>query len=62
MENHKHVWTRIALETTMDDPSGDTIVAADHVWKWCIRCGKLKLGKEIFTFSPHQKKAVVADK
>ena len=52
-EGHKHEWTPIAPETG-DEPR--------ETWKWCIRCGRLKLGKMVFTPGPRQKKTVKEDK
>jgi len=31
------------------------------IWQWCIKCGRLKLGNEIFTYGSHQKNTIVAD-
>lgn len=41
----RHVWAPIAPETG-DEPC--------ETWKWCIRCGALKLGNVIFEYGPHQ--------
>ncbi len=55
-EESEHVctWGNIALEDT--DSNGTA-----EVWQWCIRCGKLKLGAEIFTPGTHQDKTFVSD-
>lgn len=51
-EGHKHEWTPISPELG-DEPR--------ETWYWCIRCGRLKLGKMIFTPGPHQRKTIVED-
>ncbi len=47
-----HKFTPIAPESATDDAL---------IWKWCIRCGTLKLGENIFSPGDHQKHAIVAD-
>jgi hypothetical protein len=43
MKKHRHLFTPIA-------PTAE----GGPVWHWCIRCGCLRLGKEIFAPGPHQ--------
>lgn len=50
---HKHSFTPIAPE------GGDE---GGEVWKWCFRCGALRLGSEIFIPGTHQKKTIVSEK
>jgi hypothetical protein len=54
MKTHK--WTPIASEAceNFDEPG--------CVWFWCIRCGILKLGDEIFKPGPKQKMTIVSCK
>ena len=33
-----------------------------RTWQWCIRCGCLKLGREVFSPGEHQKATIKADK
>jgi len=47
-----HEWAPIAPEIG-DEPR--------ETWKWCIRCGRMKLGKGVFTPGPHQKKTIKED-
>ena len=50
---HEHTFTEIAMENTEEeDPK---------TWSWCIRCGVLKLGPEIFTPGPTQTEVLTAD-
>jgi hypothetical protein len=51
----KHRWTPIAPEIGGD---GDRTLT----WYWCIRCGRLKLDKMIFSPGPHQKMSIKEDK
>ena len=46
MKNHK--WTSIAPEACNE------LGYPEEIWKWCIKCGALKLGKEIFLPGPRQ--------
>ena len=45
----KHKLTNIAPEYSEDGgwPSG-------VMWRWCIRCGALKLGAQVYLPGPHQ--------
>lgn len=52
---HKHIWTPLAPEIEVDNEPPMT-------WYWCIRCGKLKLGKMIFSYGPNQKMSIKEDK
>jgi len=49
-KKHRHVWTPVALE----EGEGPRLM-----WHWCIRCGALKLGYQIFAPGLKQKKAVL---
>lgn len=53
---HKHVFTPIAPE----------VDSFNHVypcvWNWCIRCGCLKLNKEIFKPGGKQNKVLISEK
>lgn len=33
-----------------------------ETWRWCIRCGMLKLGKDVFVPGPHQKKEIISER
>jgi hypothetical protein len=50
----RHNWTEIAPELSDDDDG--------EVWEWCIRCGALKLGSEIFYSGKDQKKVIESSK
>ena len=54
MRKHKHVFTLIAPEPGCID--------GDGMWKWCIKCGALKLGKETFLPGPRQKMVLLQEK
>lgn len=48
----RHVFTSIAPEDAdISDKYKDT-------WKWCIRCGVLRLGQKYFRPSPYQKRTI----
>jgi hypothetical protein len=49
---HKHVFTPIATE------EGDEHELVRSVWLWCIRCGCLKLGSEVFPPGSGQKMTI----
>lgn len=49
---HEHEFFDIAPEAGDED---------GLMWEWCIRCGRLKLGGEIFTPGPTQSPTIVAD-
>lgn len=51
----KHEWTVVAPE--YDPESFDPETA--EIWSWCIRCGALSLGNQVFTPGPHQKHKLV---
>ena len=51
---HKHAWEPIAQES---DEYG--ISSNPKTWLWCIRCGCLKLGSQVFAPGKHQKKTIV---
>lgn len=55
--SHKHEWTPLAREETPGDVEHD-----GQLWSWCIKCGRLKLGRMIFTPGPHQRKTIVEDR
>lgn len=45
-----HVFAKIAPEANDEELSARYL----EVWKWCIRCGVLKLGREYFVQGPNQ--------
>ena len=47
-----HEFTPLALESDNEDAL---------TWEWCIRCGALKLGHEIFSPGQQQKPVIVPD-
>ena len=53
----RHTFTELAPETNLEPCDRDDA----RMWKWCIRCGTLRLGSELFRPGSHQKKVVVAD-
>lgn len=55
MENHEHEYTPLAREESDETCDDDA-----ETWEWCIRCGTLKLGEQIFEPGPHQKKTIQA--
>ena len=44
-----HEWTPIAQDREPDGYDPDP-----PVWQWCIRCGRLKLGSQVFSPGPNQ--------
>ena len=46
-----HKWTPIAPDGNDYDP---------QVWRWCIRCGVLRLGRLFFLPGDHQQETIVA--
>lgn len=50
----QHVWTEIAPEANADGEG--------EIWKWCIRCGALKLDGMVFLPGPKQKLVMEAVK
>jgi hypothetical protein len=53
---HKHVWTPIAPEFS---PCAEKEA---ETWKWCIRCGWLRLGKQFYKPGKHQKMIIIEEK
>lgn len=51
---HKHIFTPICPEPGRTHDDG--------MWKWCLRCGALKIGKETFLPGPHQKMTIISEK
>ena len=55
-----HEFAEIAMETTDD---GVAFGEADGrlPWEWCIRCGILRLGRDLYRPGPHQSKAITSN-
>jgi hypothetical protein len=61
MTTKTHNWTPIAPESNAAlDHSADSDVI--FIWKWCTRCGSLRLGTEVFHPGKNQKKTIVSVK
>jgi hypothetical protein len=52
-KNCSHEFTDIAPETSNEKDA--------LIWEWCIRCGCLKLGEQIYSPGKHQKSTIVFD-
>jgi hypothetical protein len=52
MSKRDHEFTALAPERGEDDAL---------MWYWCLRCGALKLGDEIFSPGKHQQPTIVPD-
>ena len=51
----KHLFTAIAAEAGFDSPER-------LMWKWCIYCGSLRLGKNIYKPGVHQHMVIQPEK
>lgn len=52
-----HVFTSLAPEDNIDGESSSHL----ETWKWCIRCGILRLGRKYFKHSKTQKLIIEAE-
>jgi hypothetical protein len=55
---HKHTWTPIAPALYAAD---GMFADKKDVWVWCIRCGCLRLGKQLFAPGSHQHMVIIAE-
>lgn len=52
MDDCLHEWTPLAPEMGSEP---------HEIWEWCIRCGWLRLGTQVFRPGEHQKVAIIAE-
>jgi len=51
---HKHRFAALAPEYSVDS-------SLQEIWKWCTRCGCLKLGRDVFSPSERQRAVLISD-
>jgi hypothetical protein len=54
----KHKFTGIAPQAGCEYD----VVEGEPIWEWCIRCGCLRLGRQIFRPGPKQKMTILSCK